>query len=111
MKKWSSLVNLYRLMHALSIITPVAVLMIIAIQLLLFGVHASYISSWIMLIFMSFYLAWFLRRRSQDTEAAFFSTRVRATDDEARKLGAETVAVAGAAFIVLLTLLLPWLRA
>jgi hypothetical protein len=111
MKKGNPLVNLHRSMHALSIITPVAVLTIIAIQLLLFGIHTSYIASWIMLAFMSFYLAWFLRRRSQDAEAAFFSTRVRSTDDEVRKLGAETMAIAGTAVIVLLTLFLPWLQA
>jgi hypothetical protein len=104
-------VNLRRSMRALSIITPVAVLMIIAVQLLHFGIHTSYVASWIMLTFMSFYLSWFLRRRSQDAEAAFFSTRVRPTDDEARKLGTETVAMAGTAVIILLTLFLPWLQA
>ena len=98
-------------MQGLSIITPVAVLMIITVQLLNFGVCASYVPSQVMLALLSFYLAWFLRRRAKDAEAAFFSTRVRPTDDEARKLGAETAAIVGTAVIVILTLFLPWLRA
>lgn len=100
-----------RLMRLLALGTPSAVLAIIVIQVLLMGLRSSYLSSWAALAGMSAYLGLFLHRRSRNLEAAFFSTRLRPTDDDGRTGSVEAVAMGGSIFLVALTLLLPWLRA
>lgn len=89
---------------------PLCVGAIIVVQMFVVGITSSLYTSWAFLFFMATYLGRFLFLRSEGREAAFFSTRIRPTDSDERRLSTEWVALAGAAFLVGLTLLLPMLR-
>ena len=89
---------------------PASICLAVVAQLLWFGWNARFIASWVFLSFMSCYLGWFLNRRSQNQEAAFFSTRIRPDDSEGRKSSVDLFGVLGAIVLVVLSLFLPWLR-
>jgi hypothetical protein len=98
-------------MRFAGIALPVSIGAIIVGQMVVVGLKSSLYASWAFLFFMGAYLGRFLYLRSQGREAAFFSTRIRPTDSGERRLSTEWVALAGAVFLVVLTLLLPVLRA
>ena len=89
---------------------PVCIGVIIVAQMIVVGLKPSLYTSWAFLFFMGAYLGRFMYQRSRGREAAFFSTRIRPTDSDERRLSTEWVALAGAVFLVILTLLLPVLR-
>ncbi len=97
------------LLRKTSIALPAAVCFIVIGQAIHFGWHLRLALSWAYLVFMAVYLAWFLNRRSHDQEAAFFSTRIRPSDNDRRKSSADYMALLSAPFLVVLTLALPWL--
>jgi Ca2+/Na+ antiporter len=94
----------------LAVSLPISVALIIICQMILLGPKPSLYSSWAFLMFMAAYLGWFLFRRSENREASFFSTRVRATDSDQTQLSVDWVASAGAIFLIGLAVVLPWLR-
>lgn len=98
-------------MRVVGLALPVCIGIIIAAQMVLLGLKPGLYSSWAFLFLMGVYLGRFLHLRSRGREAAFFSTRIRPTDSDERRGSTEWVALVGAACLVLLTLLLPLLRA
>jgi hypothetical protein len=97
-------------MRLAGIALPISIAVIVVLQMIFVGLKSSLFASWAFLLFMGVYLGRFLYLRSQGREAAFFSTRIRPTDSDDRRLSTEWVALAGAVFLIVLTLLLPVLR-
>lgn len=98
-------------MRVVGLALPVCITAIIVAQIIFIGLKPTFFSSWAFLCLMGVYLGRFLYLRSNDREAAFFSTRIRPTDSADRRFSTEWVALAGAVLLIVLTLLLPVLRA
>lgn len=99
-----------RVMRKVAYGLPAMNSVVVVVQLVWFGWNERFIGSWAFLLFMSYYLGWFLNRRSLNQEAAFFSTTVRPDDASDRKYSVDVVAMLSAPFLLALTFLLPWLR-
>lgn len=97
-------------MYVAGLALPVCIGAVIAAQMVAIGLDQTYYTSWAFMFFMGAYLGRFLYLRSQGREAAFFSTRIRPTDAEERRFSTEWVALVGALFLIVVTVLLPVLR-
>ena len=86
---------------------PICISVIIVAQMVVVGLKSSLLTSWAFLLFMGIYLGRFLYLRACGREAAFFATRIGQSDTDEEPGLTEWVALAGAAFLIILTLLIP----
>lgn len=86
---------------------PICISVIIGAQMVVVGLKPSLLTPWAFLLFMGIYLGRFLYLRACGREAAFFATRIGQSDIDEEPGFPEWVALAGAAFLIVLTLLTP----